>query len=302
MELNLIYNNMYKKIENKNNKKKNELNDRYEEYEEEEINSDDYISSSMLDVDTNTYINQTINNSGIKLIKENELEKKNEKEKIIINLYSNKSNNQIIDKDEKNVNVLTLNQNRMIPLKNFFNNNNKKKIILQKNNNNNNQNKDNNEIISFNSNINKNKTYQINDNPIKNRKINLNDLKKSNISEINNYNNIIFKKNNNIINNNKIRDKFKEGELNNFLLNDKKLKNLLILKKGKNFKIIKNSQSNKIEKTKGRLSTSPKLEIFAKNINKSNINLDILRKLKKNFSNDIIDKNSININPNKKNI
>ena len=180
MELNSIYNNMNKKNENNINKKENEQNDSYEEYEEEEVNSDDYISSSMLDVDTNTYIYQTINNSDMNIIKENELKiKKKSKgnEKNIINLYSNKANNKLINKDEKDINILAFNQNSMIPLQKFLNNNNnKKKKIIYKINNNINLNKDINKIISFNSNTNKNKTYQSNDNQIKKKNINNNIL------------------------------------------------------------------------------------------------------------------------------
>ena len=110
--------------------------DQYEENEEEEINSDEYVSSSMLDVDTNTYINQTlINTSNIKLINEKELKtKKNEKERKIINIYSKKENNQIINKNEKDLAVLTKNQNNMIPLQQFFDNKINTKKILSKNN------------------------------------------------------------------------------------------------------------------------------------------------------------------------
>ena len=97
-------------------------------------------------------------------------------------------------------------------------------------------------------------------------------------------------------NNDKNNNKTKKDELNNYLVNENILKNLLILKKGKNYKILKNSKSIKEEKTKGRLSTSPKTENFFKNnSNKSNINLDILRKLKKNYSNNIMDNYNMNI-------
>ena len=93
-----------------------------------------------------------------------------------------------------------------------------------------------------------------------------------------------------------ISNKKKSLDLKKCLVNEDALKNLLILKKGKNYKILKNSKSINMEKTKGRLSTSPKIESFTKNSNQSNINLDILRKLKKNYSNNIMD-NYIKINP-----
>ena len=263
MEFNYISN------EKNENKDKNIEIDQYEENEEEEINSDEYVSSSMLDVDTNTYINQTlINTSNIKLINEKELKtKKNEKERKIINIYSKKENNQIINKNEKDLAVLTINQNNMIPLQQFFDHKNKpKKIISNK--------------------------YKGKNNDDKNRK------KNTEINDVNiNINaNILKNKTNNSKDKDNISNKKKSLELKKGFVNENTLKNILILKKGKNYKILKNSKSINMENAKGRLSTSPKIESFTKNSNQSNINLDILRNLKKNYSNNIID-NYIKINP-----
>ena len=44
----------------------------FEENEEEEFNSDEYISSTMLDVDTNTYIDFFDKKSNISLVNDNE--------------------------------------------------------------------------------------------------------------------------------------------------------------------------------------------------------------------------------------
>ena len=94
--------------------------------EEEEINSDEYISSSMLDVVTNTYISHSvINNSNLKLNTNRlEIKKNYKKQKKIINIYSKKENNQTIIKDDNNLNLLTVNHNKMIPIQKFFGRNN----------------------------------------------------------------------------------------------------------------------------------------------------------------------------------
>ena len=109
--------------------------------EEEEINSDEYISSSMLDVVTNTYISHSvINNSNLKLNTNRlEIKKNDKKQKKIINIYSKKENNQTIIKDDNNLNLLTVNQNKMISIQKFFGRNNnfhtleKNELIKNKN-------------------------------------------------------------------------------------------------------------------------------------------------------------------------
>ena len=300
MEINFKGKNSRNVIEKKNNEGINFQNDEYMENEEEEINSDEYISSSMLDVDTNTYINQTTIN---KSIKENELEiKKNEKEdekEIEKEVLTNKMNNKEKNNNENNeIKDILKYQNKMNFIQPFFDTANQTKNI-EKNNNKNIFIKDNIENFSYNSNfnnnINNNKKASLNNEiRIKFKRINLNDLKKKN-----NINNLIKKSNkeNNSIklnkliktkentNNNKIIEfKHKEEDLNSCLLNENLLKDFLNVKKGKNYKALKNSQSIKIGRAQGRISASPKFEIFAKNIN-----LDILRKLKKNYSNNIMD-------------
>ena len=301
------------------------------EEEEEEINSDEYISSSMLDVDTNTYINQTIvNKSKMDLLNENNLDndykiKQTNKKEININISPPKDN--MINFEENNSikninNNNAYDKNNIIPPKKFFdysssnhNNNSKGKIKENKeyiidneippinlNSINNNNNKNNNSI---------NKVKKIKNNKTIDNKININNVHQKTNIDLEKYNNLIIKKNNenNIYkynkkanskknninnnintNNNEVKIKRHKNEYsNNYLLNEKLLKDLLIIKKGQNYKILKNSKSIKIEKTKGRLTTSPKIETTNKNINKSNINLDILKKLKNNNSKYIID-------------
>ena len=308
------------------------------EEEEEEINSDEYISSSMLDVDTNTYINQTIvNKSKMELLNDNTLDndykiKQTNKKEININISPPKDNINNSDYHminfEENNSIKNINnnnaydKNNIIPPKKFFdynssNNNNSKGKIKE--------NKEyiiDNEIPPINLNsINDNKTNNSNNKvkKIKNNKSidnkinnNNNIHQKANI-DLEKYNNLITKKNNekniykynkkanskknninNIINTNtnynEVKIKRNKNEYsNNYILNEKLLKDLSTTKNGQNYKILKNSKSIKIEKTKGRLTTSPKIETTNKNINKSNINLDILKKLKNNNSKYIID-------------
>ena len=283
--------------------------------EEEEINSDEYVSSSMLDVETNTYINLSLLNSTNKKIisgkeKEYKIKKIEKKCKNIVNIYSKKDNNQILKKEDK---IHTIDQNNMVPINQFFQNNKNNinqtyKDINSKNNLDNNNDK----TISYNNSLANNNIINIkkekitDDNKINNYRINTNNLLKKNNSEIEKKNHKInLSKINKLYyskNNNK-KDNSKE-EYSNCILNENILRDLLILKNGKNCGVLKNSGSIKLEKTQGRLSTSPKLESLYKNFNKSNINLDILRKLKKNYSNNIIDDTTINsnnkINPNSK--
>ena len=307
---NYIFSNKSKEniIESESYIKTEEINEEKEMEEEEEINSDEYVSSSMLDVETNTYINHSlINISNKNIINEREkdfkIKKIEKKGKNVINIYSKKENNQKIKKDDNNSKILTLEQSSMIPLNRLLENNIGDINYSIKDNNKNIFIKSNEENLTYNSNILNNniikskKENKIDDNKINNNRVNINDFIKKNNSVIENKSNQInINKINkyNLKNNNK-KDNSRD-EYSNCLFNENILKDLLILKKGKNYKILKNSKSIKLEKTRGRLSTSPKIESLYKNINKSNINLDILRKLKKNYSNNIIDDNTINNN------
>ena len=231
----------------------NEKNERNKEYEEDEINSDEYISSSMLDVDTNTYINLTHdNNSNIKIINEDESKENKRSENI------NKDNNKAEDISIKT--IIFNKNNKIIHPHNLYGYNNK---IMENNNN----------IIkvnetNFSLNINNKKSYIEKDN-------NCSDIKKYNSLLIKKKEDKFMKYNNlyNSINNNHCKlNSFQNEELNSCFLNENMLKDLLILKQGQKYKIMRNSQSIKNEKTQGRLSTSNKID-DSNYINKSNVNL-----------------------------
>ena len=249
------------KFNNKNNLSyysSNEKNDRNKEYEEDEINSDEYISSSMLDVDTNTYINLTHdNNSNIKILNEDESKENKRSENI---------NNNNKPEDIAIKTIIFNKNNKIIHPHKLYDYNNKimeNKNIIKVN------------EASFSLNINNKKSYIGKDN---------------NCSDIKKYNSLLIKKKDdkfmkytnlyNSINNNHYKlNSYQNEELNSCFLNENLLKDLLILKQGQRYKILRNSQSIRNEKTQGRLSTSNKID-DSNYINKSNVNL--LKRMQKN--------------------
>ena len=251
-------------------------NDKNKEYEEDEINSDEYISSSMLDVDTNTYINLTHgNNSNIKIINEDESKENKRNENINI-----KDNNKPEDIAIKTI-IFNKNNKIIHPHKLYGYNN---KVMENKN------------MIkvneaNFSLNINNKKSYIEKDN-------NCSDIKKYNSLLIKKKNDKFMKYNNlyNSINNNHYKlNSFQNEEFNSCFLNENLLKDLLLLKQGQRYKILRNSQSIKNEKTQGRLSTSNKID-DSNYINKSNINL--LKKMQKNNCPNNLEENNNNTNTN----
>ena len=238
----------------------NEKNDKNKEYEEDEINSDEYISSSMLDVDTNTYINLTHNNnSNIKIINQDESKE---------------------NKRNENINIKDKNKPEDIAIKTIIFNKNNKIIHPHKLYGYKNKIMENNNMIkvneaNFSLNINNKKSFMEKDN-------NCSDIKKYNSLLIKKRDDKFIKYNNlyNSINNNHYKlNSFQNEEFNSCFLNENLLKDLLILKQGQRYKILRNSQSIRNEKTQGRLSTSNKID-DSNYINKSNVNL--LKKLQKN--------------------